>query len=1175
MMRSIDSVRVRVSVLAALLLATFAFAVEPGSTTVAQGCPPGFQIFGLEELRLTGRDLRIPGTPDICIRDKHPEEAEELEAMAAQREAIRSAPEGVIPAGAITSARIQRRAVVAAGQDDINSHRWEPVGNGPLQAADPGYTQVNTLGNVEVAGRITSFFFVPSTDLYYPSTLFASFAQGGVWMTDSNVSEWVSISDRLPSQVIGAVAYSPYKGGTIIALSGDGSFGRYSREGAGAFYSPDGGKRWFRSRGLPDEAFGFKLAVDKSQPNVVYAATGSGLYRSVDGGRRWMNVVLPTGECAGKSNRTYPCLLANIVTDVVVQAPGGKTDEKGGAVMAAVGWRGGNRENLDGTVQSPANGIYTSPTGLRGTFNKLGASGFAPQERIGRVELGEAYGPAQDHNIVYAVVQDAVLQRKGLPGIDAPGFDYNTFCNDVKGQVEPITGPIPYGLPPCEMPTVLNGLYVSRDWGATWIRMADASQLLLPGTGTALAPTYAVLGQYAPGVQSWYNAFIKPDPTRADAQTGAPTRLVFGLEEVWESATLNVPLIGPAAFKVIGRYFAGSTCLATLAPPLSLIPSIGSSLPYFCPSNGTEAFLNETTTHPDQHDAVFIPTPNGGVQLVVGNDGGAYKQNAERGADFSNANWGNGANRGLRTLLPYDAVMSADGTTWMGLQDNGTGKIVDIKRNGRVIQRGRQIMTKGGDGFYVATHPTDGDIAYGEYVGGAMAATIDGGLTWSEMTPRITDGQFSNPFVMDPGNPNHLMTAGRQIVETISGPGTGADDWVEVFNLGTASKPGDAEAVPTGTDPANAMTQLDLVGRNAYVGFCGSCLVLDTMAPFKSGLATNVGGSAKPGVQKKDGWHVAKAIGLPNRYITGIAIDPQTPKTVYVSVGGYSQRWTPPGQLDRGKNGKIGHGHIFVSHDAGEHFTDISGNLPNAPVNWLILRGEQVIAATDLGVFVSKEGESCARRCTFQVLGEGLPASPIYTVRLQHGDPNHLIAAAFGRGVWSYRFGPAPPGLDASKFEKPKFLDKLIGQFDFETDDQGWVATSTSNIMMWMRRPPGSTSAQSFQVTPYADESSASLTSPKLSVPQRATIQVTWDERRDTEPCCDFMSLDWSSDGKVWTTAHSIDGQNPDFPLFTTVTHEFVAPAGALYIRIRLTSDALISSPPYSGVAVDNIVIKY
>jgi len=38
--------------------------------------------------------------------------------------------------------------------------------------------------------------------------------------------------------------------------------------------------------------------------------------------------------------------------------------------------------------------------------------------------------------------------------------------------------------------------------------------------------------------------------------------------------------------------------------------------------------------------------------------------------------------------------------------------------------------------------------------------------------------------------------------------------------------------------------------------------------PFANGLATNVGGD-KPGVPlKSDGWHIAKAKGLPSRFIT-------------------------------------------------------------------------------------------------------------------------------------------------------------------------------------------------------------------------------------------------------------------------------------------------------------------
>src|SRR5206468_12581624 len=122
--------------------------------------------------------------------------------------------------------------------------------------------------------------------------------------------------------------------------TGDGSFGRYSRAGAGAYWTNDGGHTWHHARGIPSDAFGFKVAVDRAHPRVMYAATGAGLFRSTDAGRSFRNVMLPTGACAGKPARG-DCLLANQVTDVVVKAPGGAPKAKGGAVLAAVGWRDG------------------------------------------------------------------------------------------------------------------------------------------------------------------------------------------------------------------------------------------------------------------------------------------------------------------------------------------------------------------------------------------------------------------------------------------------------------------------------------------------------------------------------------------------------------------------------------------------------------------------------------------------------------------------------------------------------------------------------------------------------------------------------------------------------------------------------------------------------------------
>src|SRR5207248_10348105 len=112
--------------------------------------------------------------------------------------------------------------------------------------------------------------------------------------------------------------------------------------------------------------------------------------------------------------------------------------------------------------------------------------------------------------------------------------------------------------------TVLNGVYLSTNFGGSWVKLADADELRAPTTGTALqGPTGAT---YAPGIQAWYNLWVEPDPTQQDA-SGVPNRVVFGLEEVWENngPILTTPVAGQAGngtqFKVIGRYFAGSTCL--------------------------------------------------------------------------------------------------------------------------------------------------------------------------------------------------------------------------------------------------------------------------------------------------------------------------------------------------------------------------------------------------------------------------------------------------------------------------------------------------------------------------------------------------------------------------------------------------------------------------------------
>lgn len=825
---------------------------------------------------------------------------------------------------------------------------WHPVGRGPLHADDPDYPNTYGEGFADLAGRVSDYAYDRKHD-----RLYAAVASGGVWQSGDRGRSWHSIGDPLPTQTVGSIAYSPAAGGTLIAVTGDNAFGGNTYGGLGVFRTTDNGRSWQRAKGPPSGAQGFKAAVDPTDPRVVYAATGAGLFRSTNDGRSFNNVDLPTGKrCHGNTFDKANCFFANVVTDVAVQAPD-HFGSRGGAVLAAVGWRDGRRENFNGVPEAPANGLYRSTTGRPRTFKRLdvNTNGFAPQRRVGRVELGAATGARQDHGYIYAEVQDAVLFNKGTAeGLDVPN-----------GSV--------LGLTPTATPTYLNGIYVSSNFGRTWKQMADDNQMLSPASGSVLAQL-TPLG-FGPGIQSWYDQWIKPDPTKQIG--GVPTRLVFGLEEIFENRE-PVPQTGPSDFKAIGPYNAnGGACLLVLASSAC--------------SKAQGADPGNTTTHPDQHAGIFIPDGKGGVTLVAGNDGGNYTQHVGSGVgthtDFTHQGFGKGAQHGFNTLLPYGVAASSDGVIYAGLQDNGEV---------RIAPNGRQTEVYGGDGVFTQVHPQHSRIAYEEYPGAVINVTSDGGKSWRDISPFIDNASFYSPLVMDPRDPQHLLTGGRQIVESTSGAQTGSSsdtDWKEVFDLGRSKR---------GTE--NQVSAIGVDGKDVYAGYCGGCDPVRDHVKFFSGLATNVGGSKPPKPGTSDGWHKVPARGLPHRFISSVTVDPRSPRVLYVTLGASDLRpYAPPHSTgDDGES--AGGGHVYRSTDGGRTFRDISGNLSGLPALWSVVRKGQLIVATTMGVFISP-GKSGGH---YALLGDDLPAAPVFSMQMVPGHPRQLVVASLGRGVYRYVF---------------------------------------------------------------------------------------------------------------------------------------------------------------------------
>lgn len=970
----------------------------------------------------------------VCIAQKTPESLMEFTAMQQARVEARGA---VLPGG--LRAAVAKKEQMKSLQSKVSNAdgSWAPVGTGPMIGNGADYPEVNGQGFSNLSGRADQFAFDAVN-----KRLFVAIGNGGLWMSTApggDVSQmgtaaapWVSVSDRLPSLVTSGVGFTTAggrpqdgaQGGTLIALTGEHSQGGNTYIGLGAYWSNDLGLTWNAATGVPDGALGFHVETDPSNPMVAYLATGKGLYRTADAGRSYTNVALPvTPECAGVDglNKTFPgvttpdgmgpCVLANIVTDVVVKHPGGSTDEAGGEVLAAVGYRSGSLAFRDGTPQSPGNGLYRSTTGVAGSFAKLDVSGtgstpmgFTPQERIGRIEFGVATGADQNHNFVYAMVQDAVLLNGGLavpfglPGVDTvvnglasldcsmlPDGDPRFLCTTLQGGAT-------LGA------TAINGVYVSADFGESWTRMADTTELaLLPTTGSSLIVPAAI--GVGPGVQSWYDLWMAVDPTRVSAvQAGVPTRIGFGMEEVWQNRVPLLPqdgmvqTLGVADFAVIGPYFSGDRCQLLIGSATPGIP--------VCVTDTNPVDTDErVTTHPDQQAGIYIPTDDGGVCLFAGGDGGVFTQCVAADEEMDNTKWTDSSNIGFHTLFHYGLAVAKDGTIWFGNQDNGSGKITPA---------GETFQTYVGDGVFVAVDPDNSDIAYVETPGLNLQLTTDGGSTYTSIEPTgITNAYFASMFVMDPSDKNHLIAGGTEIFETTLGSNTTPDDWVQVFNLGTG--------------PDGAIRNLratDTQDKTSYVAFCGPCSPL-AAAGFQRGIATNAG-AADAAKASSNGWHFAAAAGLPNRYITWMEIDPAdvTGKTVYVTLAGYSlAKWIPPGLfLDddaRRAAAMVGVGNLWRSTDGGESFSNISGNLADSAAYFTTIykRGSQLFLGTEIGAFIA-DLPGAGQPPVWAPFGTGLPNVVISQFQTQPGNDNQLFASTFGRGMWSLPLkaaGSTPP----------------------------------------------------------------------------------------------------------------------------------------------------------------------
>ena len=363
--------------------------------------------------------------------------------------------------------------------------------------------------------------------------------------------------------------------------------------------------------------------------------------------------------------------------------------------------------------------------------------------------------------------------------------------------------------------------------------------------------------------------------------------------------------------------------------------------------------------HVDHHALAFSPLdPN---FIINGNDGG-INVSLNGGLTFSQP-------KKIPATQFYEIGIDYNNPERLygGAQDNGTNRTQDgdPENWGNIW---------GGDGFYVTVDYNNPDIIYAESQNGDLVKSTDGGNTWMNGTNGIHFNEptnWSTPVVMDPNSSNTLYFGTHSLYRTTDGAmnwikiSPQLTDWTTGRRLGTittiAAAPSNSNVIYVGTDDAHVWVSSD--------------------------NGTN--------------WNNISS-GLPQRWVTRVVVDPGNANTVYVTFNGLKWRDPQP--------------HVFRSTNKGADWTDISSNLPDAPVNAFAVDNNYpniLYVGNDVGMYVSFDtGQN------WEVLGEGLPVLPVGDIKI-HPTENYLVAGTYGRSMYKIDLNLVT-GIDEVKPDNPK-----------------------------------------------------------------------------------------------------------------------------------------------------------
>jgi hypothetical protein len=125
---------------------------------------------------------------------------------------------------------------------------------------------------------------------------------------------------------------------------------------------------------------------------------------------------------------------------------------------------------------------------------------------------------------------------------------------------------------------------------------------------------------------------------------------------------------------------------------------------------------------------------------------------------------------------------------------------------------------------------------------------------------------------------------------------------------------------------------------------------------------------------------------------------------------------------------------VWKTTDLGQTWANISGNLPDLPVNDLFIDPDntaRLYLANDIGVYLSEDGGT-----TWNYASEGIPFVPCMDFDYIKIDTRvYLRVGTYGRSIYEtrmgYGFGTEEPAIGSSQFAVRSYPNPTLGIFDF------------------------------------------------------------------------------------------------------------------------------------------------